>query len=138
MLKFFKVAKDEEYEEIVDDNEEYEFVKEEVWQIAIDILETKNEMYLVAPIAWIELDDIEILYENWVLTISGERNTPAIYEWNINLRNSECFWWKFIRNVILPENLDYDNIRASLENSILTISIPKLRFGNKSITIEQH
>ncbi|MDR2411836.1 MAG: hypothetical protein LBD88_04700 [Candidatus Peribacteria bacterium] len=49
MIKFFNVTKEEEYEEIPDDGEIVE--PEEVGQIAVDILETKFEMILLAPVA---------------------------------------------------------------------------------------
>ncbi|MDR3150976.1 MAG: Hsp20 family protein [Candidatus Peribacteria bacterium] len=39
--------------------------------------------------------------------------------------------------MILPENLDFDNIKASLENSILLITIPKLKFQSQSIEIKK-
>lgn len=136
MLKFFKVAKEDEYEEVIDDWEEV-LNDEEIWQIALDILETRDEMLIIAPVAWIDLDDIDILYEDWILTINWERKLPEIYDSRTVLKNSECFWWRFSRSVILPENLDYDSIRASLENNILVIMIPKLKFSSQSIRIEQ-
>ena len=136
MLKFFKVAKDEEYNEVSDEVIEIE-ENEEIWQIALDILETREEMILVAPVAWIELEDIDILFENNILTIHWERKMPLVYNPNVIMKNSECFWWKFKRNIILPENLDFESISASLENSILIISIPKLKFASQSIKIEK-
>ena len=136
MLKFFKVAKDEEYDEITENEENIEET-EEIGQIALDILETKDEMILIAPIAGVELEDIDLLFDNNVLTIVGDRKVPLYYNANATLRNSECFWWKFSRNVILPENLDFDSIRASLENSILIVTIPKLKFASQNITIEK-
>lgn len=135
MLKFFKVANEEEYEDVLED--ENNIVEEEVGQIALDILETRDEMLVVAPVAWIELDDIDILFDDWVLTIKWERNMPDVYSSNAVLKNSECFWGKFSRNIILPENLDFESIRASLDNGVLAIHIPKLKFSSQSIKIEQ-
>jgi HSP20 family molecular chaperone IbpA len=70
------------------------------------------------------------------LTIEGTRKKPEIYSSGIIVRNSECFWWKFKRNVILPENLDFESIKANLENNLLMITIPKLKFSSQSIKIE--
>ena len=136
MLKFFKVAKEEEYEEVGDEMMELE-ENEELGQIALDILEMKDELFIVAPVAWIELEDIDILFDNNILTIYWERKVPLVYNSNAVLKNSECFWGKFKRNIILPENLDFDWIRASLENGILIITIPKLKFASQSIKIEK-
>jgi HSP20 family molecular chaperone IbpA len=100
-------------------------------------LETKFEMILLAPVAWVELEDIDLLFHDNVLTIKWIRKKPDIYSSGIVLRNSECFWWEFKRNIILPENLDFEAIKASLENNLLLITIPKLKFSNQSIKIER-
>jgi hypothetical protein len=49
MVKFFNVTKDEEYEEVLEDTGSDE--SGQVGQIAVDILETKSEMILLAPVA---------------------------------------------------------------------------------------
>jgi HSP20 family protein len=138
-MTFFWVSNNEEVNEEVEEIEENEVMgTETIWQIAIDILETSRELVLLAPAAWINLEDIEILLNNNILTIKWIRKKPDIFNlYDIAIRNSECFWWEFRRNIILPENLDFDSVKASLENGILTISIPKLKFSNQSIKIEQ-
>ncbi|MBT3726591.1 Hsp20/alpha crystallin family protein [bacterium] len=57
------------------------------------------------------------------------RLKPEIYTINAKVRNNECFWGNFERNIILPENLDFDSIKASLENNLLIITISKLKFS---------
>ncbi|MDP2396364.1 MAG: Hsp20 family protein [bacterium] len=42
-----------------------------------------------------------------------------------------------MRNVILPENLDFDSIKASLENNLLIITIQKLKFSSHNIKIDR-
>lgn len=140
MFKFFGVSKEEEFEEILEDDEEssdFEPISWEIWQIAIDIIENKYEIILLAPVAWISLDDIDISYHNNILTIKWERYRPEIYSKDITVRNSECFWGEFSRNIILPENLDFDSIKATLDNNLLIITLPKLKFSNHSIRIEK-
>jgi HSP20 family molecular chaperone IbpA len=137
MIKLFKVAEDKDYEDIPDNTELWGEPVEEIGQIALDILETKHEIILLAPVAWIELEDIDLLFNNGVLTIRWTRKKPDIYSSGAILRNSECFWWEFKRNVILPENLDFEAIKASLENNLLSVVIPKLKFSSQSIRIEQ-
>ena len=82
LKKFFRVSDEENYDEIYDD-EEYEDVlevEENVWQIALDILDNWNEMIILAPVAWIELKDIDLSFFNQVLTISWFRKKPEIYD----------------------------------------------------------
>lgn len=42
-----------------------------------------------------------------------------------------------MRNIILPENLDFDNIRATMENNLLVVNIKKLYFDSKEIKIDR-
>jgi len=121
--------------ELIDNDEE---ISEEVWQVALDVLETKEDIIIIAPIAWVEYEDIDLSLNRTVLTIKWKREQPKEYqiEWVI-IRNSECFWWKFVRNVILPENLALNKIRAYMENNLLVITIPKLKFDSKNIKINR-
>lgn len=141
MVKWFWVTeqKEEEHEweythELAHEADE----EESMGQIALDVLETKDAIIIVAPIGWILLDDIDLSLNGTVLTIRSKRPKPYFYDsMDVTLRNSECFWWDFVRNVILPENLDFDNIRAQMENNLLVITIEKLRFNSQSIKIEK-
>lgn len=137
MIKFFWVSKEKEDIEVNTDINIFEDIEEELWQIALDIVETSNEVIIMAPIAWIELDDIDLTINKNVLTIKWFREKPKIYWEEIIIRNTECFWWKFLRNIILPENLDFDSIKASLENNLLIITIQKLKFSKQNIKIDR-
>jgi HSP20 family molecular chaperone IbpA len=141
MFKIFWVWNDEEHDdglkvEVVNSDEEV--LDEEVGQVALDILEWEDSIFIIAPIAWVEYEDIDLSINKTVLTIKWHRDKPPEYdiEWII-IRNSECFWWKFIRNIILPENLALNKIKAYMQNNLLVITIPKLRFDTKSIKINK-
>ena len=38
----------------------------------------------------------------------------------------ELYWGSFSRSIILPEEIDADNAKASMKNGILTLRLPKL------------
>lgn len=139
MKKFFNVTNDKEYKEVSSKNEQFyqEDENQEIWQVAVDILETRNEMILLSPIAWVDLEDIDISFNEQVLTISGYRKKPDIFSRDISIKNSECFWWEFSRNIILPENLDFDGISANLDNNLLVVTIPKITFTSKHIKVQK-
>lgn len=128
--------KDEIEVENIDSDEEN--LDEEVWQVALDILETPDDVYVIAPIAWVIYEEIDLSINKTILTIKWNREKPDEFyiDW-VNIRNSECFWGKFIRNIILPENLAFNKIKAYMQNNLLVISIPKLRFDSKNIKINK-
>ena len=136
MIKIFGIGEEENIKEI-DKNILLEEEKNDIGQVAIDILEDDYELTILAPIAWIALEDIDLSFKNFILTISWFRNKPEIFTPSINVRNSECFWWKFVRSIILPENLDFDNIKATMENNLLIIQIKKIFFESKEIKIDK-
>ncbi len=112
--------------------------KQDIWQIALDILENHESVYILAPIAGVELSDIDISVHDTTLTISWVRNKPKEFdERDMQIKNQECFWGKFLRNVILPENMDFGDIRAVMENNLLVIHIPKIRFDSQNIKINR-
>jgi len=122
--------------EIIDSKEETE--NEEVGQLALDVLESEDDIYIVAPIAWVEQEDIDLSINKTILTIKWERQkTDEYFIDNVKIRNSECFWWKFVRNIILPENLALNKIKAYMQNNLLVVNIPKLKFDTKVIKINK-
>jgi len=60
-----------------------------------------------------------------------------LYSINSISRVSETFWGRFSRNIILPDNLDLDSIKAILEKNILILRIAKLKFKGQAIEIEK-
>ena len=140
MFNFFNVAEKEEKnqeEEIVVEVASEETVEDDMGQVALDILELSEAIIVVAPLAGMEVDDIDIGIAKNILTVSGNRVKPDIYKKADKLLVEECFWGPFSRSVILPENLAFNKIRASMENNMLIIEIPKLQFPSKNIKINK-
>ena len=138
MVKLFWVGSDENIQDISEQELKTEEVTRDEGQVALDIIETPYEIIIVAPIAGVDLDEIDISLNKSVLTMKWTRQAPSdIYHPDNKVRNSECFWWDFVRNVILPENLDFDTIKASMENNLLRIDIKKLKFSTQNIKIDR-
>jgi HSP20 family protein len=92
--------------------------------LTVDVYFKDNDLVIIAPIAGASLENIEILIDGDVLIIKGERMPPenidsSLYEYQ------ECFWGPFSRTIILPKDLDLENIRAYYHNGILMVKIPK-------------
>lgn len=140
MFKIFGVGEERKKTEDGIDIEitDEENKEEEIWQVALDIIENSENITILSPIAGIDLEDIDLSINKSVLTIKWERKKPEEYygEW-AKIRNNECFWGKFTRNIILPENLSFNKIKAVMENNLLIITIPKLSFDSKSIKINR-
>ena len=108
-----------------------------VWQIAVDIGESDTQIIILAPIAGVVLHDIDVDFDAGVLTISWNRKKPEFFSSDMILRRSECFWGKFVRNIILPDNLDIDSIKAIMDNNLLIITLNKFHISSQNIKINR-
>lgn len=104
--------------------------KDEEWMndyegaLNIDMYQTKDNVIIKSTIAGVRPDDIDITVANDMVTIKGSRSR----EEKINQDDyfyQECYWGSFSRSVIVPVDIDSEEIEADLKDGILTIIIPK-------------
>ena len=94
-------------------------------QLTIDVYQTEEEIIVESTIAGVDPDDIEIDATSDSVTIRGERQKSAEVM-NADYFYQECFWGRFSRSVILPQEVDPDKAYSSLKNGVLTVHLPKI------------
>jgi len=109
---------------------------EEPGQLTIDLYQTADELVLQSAIAGVKSEDLDISIENEILTIRGYRAKPTA-EQKIDYFTQECFWGPFIREIVLPVEVDTGRCQASFQNGILTIRLPKIEREKKRKIIIQ-
>src|SRR3989338_7244940 len=62
-------------------------------QLAVDVAQTESELIVIAALAGASLENLEIHLHNDLLTIRGERRSPA--DPSAEHFYQECFWGKF-------------------------------------------
>lgn len=93
-------------------------------QLSLDIYQTNKDLIIKSTIAGAQPDEIQISLKNDLLTIRGKRDLPQdIAEADFLFR--ECYWGPFSRSIILPIDVQPDKIKASMDNGVLTIILPK-------------
>jgi len=109
-------------------------------QLDVDIFQTKEEIYIIALVAGIDVKtlDISIENENDVLTLKGKRLLPLIEvdEDAKDYLRQECSWGSFYRQIILPQEVDVSKIDAKVKNGILVLKLPFLRLQKGKLKIE--
>lgn len=104
-------------------------------QLAIDVVQTKDEMVIIAPMAGCRSENLELHLHNDVLTIRGERKSPVSVA-ESDYFYKECYWGKFSRTIVLPVEVKVEMARAEFKNGILTIALPKTKVsGNIPIVV---
>jgi len=94
------------------------------WDLALDVAEKPDQFVVKASIPGINPDDLEITYNNNVLTIKGEvkgENEEKDTKYHIQERWSGSF----SRSISLPSGVKADDIQASYQAGILTLHLPK-------------
>ena len=99
-------------------------------QLTVDVYQTDKEIVIQSAIAGIEPDDLDIIIENDMVAIRGNRER-LFEEEKRNYFYQECYWGQFSREIILPEEVDNSRAKATMKKGILTIRIPKIESKKK-------
>ncbi|XP_068664963.1 17.8 kDa class I heat shock protein-like [Aristolochia californica] len=91
----------------------------------IDWKETPEAHLFIADLPGLKKEDVKVeVEEGRVLQISGERSNEK-EEKNDKYHRIERSSGKFLRRFRLPENIKVDQVKAAMENGVLTVTVPK-------------
>jgi HSP20 family protein len=91
---------------------------------SMDVVETDKEIEITAELPGLEQNDVEISLVDDVLTIRGEKKAETEKK-DKNYHVTERSYGVFYRALQLPPGIDPGNIRATMSNGVLKITIPK-------------
>lgn len=93
-------------------------------QLTIDMYQTKDNVIIKSTIAGVKPEDIDVTIANDMVTVRGERKRDFEAEAS-DYFYQECYWGSFSRSVVLPVDVDIENVTADLKDGILTVILPK-------------
>ena len=92
-----------------------------VWP-SVEISETDKEIKVTAEIPGLDEKDIEVLLNDGVLTLKGEKRSETEEK---DKQFSEHFYGRFERRIPLGIEVEEDKIEARFKNGVLNIVLPK-------------
>ena len=105
------------------------FVSEDVadrrWTPAVDVRESGDALTLTVELPGLRKEDVQITLENNILSLSGERKFEKETE-EENYHRIERAYGSFSRSFTLPANVKADQVAATFQDGLLTISLPKV------------
>ncbi len=96
----------------------------EVRDPTLDIYQTPNEVVVKAALPGLKPEDVSIDITGETLTIKGESKTKQEVKEEDYLYQ-ERRYGAFSRSVVLPSGLKPDKAEATMEDGVLTLTIPK-------------
>ena len=113
----------EDVDEPETQDEKEENTKDEDGELAIDVYENENEIFVQAMIAGVEAEDMDISITRDIVTIKGKREKVADVP-NENYYNKELYWGRFSRKIFLPEEIDPERSEALEKHGLLILRLP--------------
>ena len=88
----------------------------------VEISDSEKEIRVTAEVPGLEEKDVEVLLEDGVLTLKGEKRSETEDK---DRQFSERFYGRFERRIPLGYEVEDDNVSADFKNGVLTVALPK-------------
>ena len=95
------------------------------WSPAVDVREDATSFSLDVDLPGVSAQSLEVLAEEGVLTVKGEKPTRAAQEGERTLVSQRAVG-PFVRRFRLPKSADASNIDAHLADGLLTVRVGKI------------
>ena len=94
------------------------------WVPSVDISETADEYQIKAELPEVKKEDVQVLLENGVLTLQGERKEDRDTTGR-KFHRIEGSYGRFVRRFALSNVVDDTKVKAELKDGVLHLRLPK-------------
>jgi HSP20 family protein len=95
------------------------------WTPMVDVYETPEETLVVAEIPGVDPAKVELSVTGNLLILRGVKEAGELPEAQLQAR--ERRFGTFLRQVMIPGDVDFDAAQADAKNGVLTVRLPKRR-----------
>ncbi|MFA6585611.1 MAG: Hsp20/alpha crystallin family protein [Candidatus Paceibacterota bacterium] len=94
-------------------------------ELAVDVYQTPTDIILQTMVAGVKPEDLELAVTRDMITIKGKREeNRTIDEENYFVK--ELYWGKFSRSILLPQEVEPEEVEAVEKHGLLTVKIQKV------------
>lgn len=102
--------------------EEFE---EEDGELSVDVYQTQNEIIIEAMLAGVKPSDLQLSITRDMVTVKGRRDGNTQISDN-DYFYRELYWGSFSRSILLPHEVEIENVEAVEKHGLLIIRLPKV------------
>lgn len=92
---------------------------------AVDVTEKDDAYYVRADLPGVKKDDLDISFQDGVLTINAETRNETKEEKEGRVIRQERRYGSFVRSMRLGDAVDVDGIKADYKDGVLDLVLPK-------------
>jgi HSP20 family protein len=89
----------------------------------VNVVQKDKTVEITAELPGVELKDVELLVDDDVLTIKGEKKVEK-EDKTAERHVFECSYGSFARSIQLPFDVEPKSVKADFKNGVLTVTIP--------------
>ncbi|MBI5400564.1 MAG: Hsp20/alpha crystallin family protein [Candidatus Yonathbacteria bacterium] len=105
-------------------------------ELAVDVYQTNDSIVIQAMVAGVASDELSVSVTREMVTIKGKREAPKGVATE-NYFYQELYWGAFSRTILLPAEVETEDVEATERHGLLTIKLPKIDKGRvQSIKIK--
>jgi HSP20 family protein len=102
------------------------------WAPAVDISETDKEYLVKAELPGLKKEEVKIMLQNGVLSLSGERKASKEQKDETHHR-VERVYGQFSRSFTVQENVAADKISAESRDGVICVHLPKTQTAKPEV-----
>jgi HSP20 family protein len=111
--------------ERVREGDAFEIQSASDWIPNVEFMEKPEAYHVTVEVPGIDPKDIEVLFDNGLLTVRGQKIKTETEDRGARYYRSERSYGSFVRNLRMPATVDGKQITASFQHGVLTILLPK-------------
>ena len=107
------------------------------WRPPIDVYETRGTITIVAEIAGMDREEIEVVLEGDIVSLRGIRPDPNVCE-NRAFHEAHIAYGAFAADIYVPFSVDHEGTTATYQNGFLRIDLPRVQGRTIVPTTPEH
>lgn len=99
--------------------------EETVGELTVDVYQTNEDIVIQTMVAGVASDDLSVSVTREMVTIKGKRAAPSGVSQE-NYFHQELYWGAFSRTILLPVEVEVEEVEATERHGLLTVKLPKI------------